>query len=127
MNTRHNTIISRIFLGLGICAIALFMCTSAGKGLLTKASSLFSPTTAQSAIMTENETGMLFQNALEAEIYLPQEVDLTAGSDFIPQLEQSSQAESRDITAMLNGAGHQCSFRNHMSGAVALNGESGCI
>lgn len=125
MNSRHNTIIRNIFLGLGVCAIALFMFTSTGKGLLTEASSLLSPRTAQSAIMSENETGMLFHNALEAEIYLPQEVDLNAGSDFIPQVEQSSQAESHDITAMLNGAGRQCSFHNHLAGGQ--NGESGCI
>lgn len=124
MNTRHNTIIRDIFLGLGLCVMVLFMFTSTGESLLHKGASLLSPRPAQSAIMTENDQAAIFQNALEREIYLPQVVDLTAGSDFNP--EQSAQAEATDVTAMLNGTARQCNFRDHMSGALALN-DSGCI
>lgn len=121
MNTQKNTNIRNIFLGLALCAMVLFMFTSTGKDLLGKGYRLFAPTVAQSAIMPVEDDSSIFQNALEAKIYLPQEVDLNAGSDFIPQLDQAGKQESSDISAMLNGSGHQCNFRDHMAGAVALN------
>ena len=121
MNTQKNTNIRNIFLGLALCAMVLFMFTSTGKDLLENGYRLFAPTVAQSAIMPMENDSSIFQKALETEIYLPQEVDLNAGSDFIPQLEQAGKLEGSDITAMLNGGGLQCNFRDHMAGAVALN------
>lgn len=129
MNTRENTsIIRKIISGMGICALVAFFCfTDTGRDIIRSGSGLFGASVAESAIRPEVSTTDTFRTALESEIYLPQEVDLTAGSNLISQNEASAQGNPAELTALLDGAGHQCNFRDHMSGAVALNNQPGCI
>lgn len=129
MNRSHNKSVFRnIFAGVIVCAFAAgFLFTDSGKSLMRSGASFFAPAVAESAIVPADNSAALFRSALEEEIYLPQEVDLTAGSDFISLEEINAQGTPGDLTAMLDGAGHQCNFRDHMAGAVALNSQPGCI
>lgn len=129
MNSSRNNTLSRcILLGLSLCVIAaVFMFSKPGQNVLESAANLVAPRVAQSAIMPAEDTYNSFQAALENVIYLPHEVDLNAGSNYIAPEALQEKTESADITAMLGGQGHQCNFRDHISGAVALNGQGGCI
>lgn len=114
----------RVIIGLSLCAIAVvFMFTSAGKSALSEARSLYEPAIAESAEKPFDAAD--FRNALESEIYLPQEVDFTAGSNPLVSDNASQSAGPEELTALLDGKGRQCSFQNH--GALALNGQGGCI
>lgn len=114
----------RSIIGLSLCAIAVvFMFTSAGKSMLSEARSLYEPAIAESAVTPLDSAD--FRNALESEIYLPQEVDFTAGSNLLISDNSSESTGSEELTALLDGKGRQCSFQNH--GALALNGQGGCM
>lgn len=124
MNIR--TIARRLLTVSTLCIIAgIFMFTDPGQEILKEGRSLFSPAIAESASIPTNDNSS-FVRALETEIYLPQEVDTTAGSNLvISDNSPTTNTESQELTAMLSGKGRQCSIHNH--GSLALNGQSDCI
>lgn len=111
-----RTIISRVFLGLSLCAvIAVFSLSSAGQDVMREARGLFSPAVAESAVRPSDSPD--FVKALESEIYLPEAEAPGAGMT----VSEREAAPAQELTAMLDGPSTQCSIQAHAMG------QSGCI